>query len=152
MGKKKSGVCAVVFVLVLASGSLLRAKVGENTKIYTVFANQGCSCPAGGTPEGLITNEEVLHKLQNECRGVDFIARDITKRGTTIVSVLNELEASKDDFDGVLIIGVSREYKLAFTGLPTIVVYNLFECMNIPFKLYNTGKEQDSIFVGDPEY
>jgi len=152
MGIKKSGVCVVVFVLVLASGSLLRAKVGENTKIYTVFANQGCSCPAGGTPEGLITNEEVMRKLQNECSGVDFIARDITKRGTTIVSVLNELEASKDDLDGVLIIGVSREYKLAFSGLPTIVVYNLFEWMNIPYKLYNTGKEQDSILVGGPEY
>ncbi len=149
---RRSGLCALVFVLVLASGSLLRAKAGENAKIYTIFANQGCSCPAGGTPEGLITNEEVVRKLQNECSGVDFIARDITKRGTTIVSILDELEASKDDLDGVLIIGVSREYKLAFTGLPTIVVYNLFEWMNIPYKLYNTGKEQDSILVGGPEY
>ena len=152
MAMKKSGVWALVCMLVLASGSVLSAKVGENAKIYTVFANQGCSCPAGGMPEGLTTNAEVLHELQNECSGVDFIARDITKRDTTIVSVLNELEAAKDDLDGVLIIGVSREYRLAFTGLPTIVVYNLFEWMNIPYKLYDTGKEQDSILVGGPEY
>jgi len=152
MSMKKFAVWVIVCVLVLASGGLLEGKVGGNTKIYTVFANQGCSCPAGGTPEGLITNEEVLDKLQSKCSGVDFIARDLTKRGTSIGSVLNELEDSKEGLDGVLIIGVSREYKLAFTGLPTIVVYNLFEWMNIPYKLYNTGKEQESILVGGPEY
>jgi len=152
MDMTKCGVRILACMLVLASESLLRAKVGENTKIYTVFVNQGCSCPAGGTPEGLITNAEVLHKLQNECSGIDFIARDLTKQSMTVASVLSELEASKDDLDGVLIIGVSREYKLAFTGLPTIVVYNLFEWMNIPYKLYQTGKEQDSILVGGPEY
>ena len=149
---QKVSLCIFISLLVLTGECFVQAKIGENTKIYTVFANQGCSCPAGGAPEDLITNEEVLHKLQNECSGVDFVARDITKRGTTIVSALNELEASKDDLDGVLIIGASREYKLAFTGLPTIVVYNLFEWMNIPYKLYNTGKEQDSILVGGPEY
>jgi len=153
MDIKKSGVYALVFVLVLASSSLVQAKKGENTKIYTVFVNQGCSCPAGGTPEGLITNEEVLHRLQSECSGVDFIARDLTKRGTSIGSVLSELEASKGDLDGALILGAlgNREYKLAFTGLPTICVYNLFEWMNIPYKLYSTGKE-NSIKVGGPEY
>ena len=153
MGIKKSGVCALVCVLVLAGTSLLQAKVGENTKIYTVFANQGCSCPAGGTPEGLITNEEVLRKLQSQCSGIDFIARDTTKRDVTISTVLSELEGSKEGLDGVLILGSlgNKEYKLAFTGLPTICVYSLFEWMNIPYKLYATGKE-NSIKVGGPEY
>jgi hypothetical protein len=149
---KGPGLCALVCVLVLASGSLLWANEEENTKIYTVFANQGCSCPAGGTPEGLITNEELLHKLQDECPGIDFITRDLTKRGITTEALLNELGALKYDLDGVLIIGVSREYGLAFTGLPTIVVYNLFEWMNMPYKLYDTGKEPDSILVGGPAY
>ena len=58
MGIKKS--VAIVCVLVLASSGILEAKKGENTKIYTIFVNQGCSCPAGGTPEGLTKNEEVL--------------------------------------------------------------------------------------------
>jgi len=153
MGMKKSKVLILACVLVLASGSLLEGKVGENTKIYIVFVNQGCSCPAGGTPEGLTTNEEVLHKLQDKCSGVDFIARDITKRDISIGAVLNELEDSKKSLDGVLIFGAlgNREYKLAFTGLPTICIYSLFEWMNIPYKLYDTGKE-DSIKVGGPEY
>jgi len=153
MGMKKSGVRILTCVLVLASGSLLEGKVGENTKIYVVFVNQGCSCPAGGAPEGLITNEEVLHKLQDKCSGVDFIARDITKRDINIGAVLNELEGSKEGLDGVLILGAlgNREYRLAFTGLPTICVYSLFEWMNIPYKLYDTGKES-SIKVGGPEY
>lgn len=150
---KKSGVWGLVSMLVLASGSLLQAKVVENTKIYTVFLNQGCSCPAGGAPEGLITNEEVLHELQGKCSGVDFIARDITKRDISIGAVVNELEISKEGLDGVLIIGAlgNKDYTLAFTGLPTICVYNLFEWMNIPYKLYSTGKE-NSIKVGGPEY
>ncbi len=152
MSMKKSVLWVLVCVLVFPGASLLEAKVAENTKIYTIFVNQGCSCPAGGKPKGLITNEEVLHKLQNECSEIDFVARDLTKPGTSIESILEELEGSKDDLDGVLIIGVSREYKLAFTGLPTIVVYNLFEWMNIPYKLYYTGKEPDRILVGGPEY
>jgi len=153
MGFKKPGTWILVCGLVLAGGSLLQAKEAKNTKIYTVFVNQGCSCPAGGTPEGLITNEEVLRKLQAKCSRVDFIARDITKRDISIGAVLNELEASKEALDGVLIFGAlgNREYELAFTGLPTICVYSLFEWMNIPYKLYDTGKES-SIKVGGPEY
>ena len=143
----------IVCVLVLASSGLLEAKKGENTKIYTVFVNQGCSCPAGGTPEGLTTNEEVLHKLQSECRGIDFIARDLTKPDTRLKAVLNELEGPREGLDGVLILGAlgNREYKLAFTGLPTVCVYNLFEWMNVPYKLYYTEKE-NSIKTGGGEY
>jgi len=150
---KESAVWVLLCVLMLASGSALQAEVGENTKIYTVFVSRGCTCPAGGTAQGLITNEEVLHKLQSRCSGVHFIARDITKRDITIRTVLNELEGSKEGLDGVLIVGAlgNREYKLAFSGLPTICVYNLFEWMNIPYKLYSTGKE-NSIKVGGPQY
>ena len=151
MGIKKSA--TIVCVLVLASSGLLEAKQGGNTKIYTVFVNQGCSCPAGGTPKGLTTNEEVLHKLKSECSGIDFIARDLTKPDTGLKTVLDELEVPKEGLDGVLILGAlgNREYKLAFTGLPTICVYNLFEWMNIPYKLYNTEKE-NSIKTGGGEY
>jgi len=72
--------------------------------------------------------------------------------GTSYEAVLNELEDLKEGLDGVLIIGTTREYRLAFTGLPTIFVYNLFEWMNVPYKLFNTGKEEDSILVGGPEH
>ena len=139
---KKSGLLLLVWVL--ASKSLLYANTDENTKIYTVFVSRGYG-GAGEAPESIITNEELLDELQNECKGIDFIVKDTT-------AALKELERSREGVDGVLIIGTSREYKLAFTGLPTIIVYNLFEWMNVPYKLYNTGKEQDSILVGGPKY
>jgi hypothetical protein len=123
----------------------------ENTRIYTIFASSGYG-GAGEAPESLITNEDLLHRLQSECSGIDFIARDITKTDTSLEEAYSELESSKERLDGVLIIGTSREYRLAFTGLPTIVVYNLFEWMNIPYKLFNTGKQEDSIPVGGPDY
>jgi len=125
--------------------------MNENTRIYTIFVSSGYG-GAGGAPESLTTNEELLRKLKNECDEIDFIARDITKAGTSLEEVYGELESSREDLDGVLIVGTSREYKLAFTGLPTIVVYNLFEFMNVPYKLYFTGKEEDNILVGGSEY
>ena len=152
MTTKRSRVWVLTCLLVLIGGHVVHAKVRENAKIYTVFANKGCSCPAGGTPEGLVTNDQVLEQLQSRCPGVDFISRDLTKAGTSLESILDELENSKQDLDGVLIIGVSREYRLALTGLPTIVVYNLWEWMNVPYKLYQTGKEEDSVLVGGVEH
>jgi len=145
MDMKKTWLWLLVGVLVLTSGSLLYAKTGENTKIYTVFVSRGYG-GAGGAPESFITNEEVLHKLQSECKGIDFIVKDTA-------AVLRELERSREGVDGVLIFGSlgNRDYRIAFTGLPTICVYNLFEWMNVPYKLYSTGKE-NSIKVGGPEY
>ena len=125
--------------------------MNENARIYTIFVSSGYG-GAGEAPKSLLTNEDLLHKLQSECNEVDFITRDITERDTSIEEVYSELESSKEDIDGVLIIGTSREYRLAFTGLPTIVVYNLFEWMNIPYKLFNEGFEEDSILVGGPNY
>lgn len=150
---QKLGLCILAPLLVLTSGRLVHADVGTKARIYTVFVNQGCSCPAGGTPEGLTTNEELLSELQSKCTGVHFIARDITKRDVTMPAVLKELEDSKEGLDGVLIFGAlgNREYKLAFTGLPTICVYNLFEWMNVPYTLYTTG-EENSIKTGGPRY
>ncbi len=152
MTTKKACLWTLVFVLALANSSLLQAQEAQGARIYTVFVSPGCSCPAGGLAKGLTTNDELLHKLRSECSGVDFVARDIMKRGTTYDGLLKELEDLKEGLDGVLIIGTTREYRLAFTGLPTISVYNLFEWMNVPYKLFDTGKEEDSILVGGPEH
>ncbi|HCC70469.1 MAG TPA: hypothetical protein DEQ09_04870 [Bacteroidales bacterium] len=123
----------------------------ENTKIYTVFLSQGYVGP-GGSAKNPLTNNELLDKLQKECDGIDFIVRDMTDPGTTNESVLIDLVASKDNIDGVLIIGTLSDYKLAFSGLPTIVVYNLWEWDKNPYKLFATGKEEDCVMVGGPEY
>ncbi len=123
----------------------------ENTKIYTVFLSQGYVGP-GGSAKNPITNTELLNKLQSECPGIDFIVRDITETDISHESVLNELENSKGNTDGVLIIGTLSDYKLAFTGLPTIIVYNLWEWDKSPYKLFATGKEEECVLVGGPEY
>ena len=85
MGKRKNmysqkvNLCIFVSLLALSGERFVQAAIGENTKIYTVFVNQGCSCPAGGTPEGLTTNDQILGKLQSKCSAVHFIARDLKK-------------------------------------------------------------------------
>ena len=69
--------------------------------------------------------------------------RDISKGKLDISSVLNELGNLQEEPDGVLIFGTNtrKDYPLALTGLPTIVVYNLFEFMHIPYELfYEKGK------------
>ncbi len=125
--------------------------VNRDTQIYTVFDTKGCGC-AGGSPERLVTNDELLRKLQAACKGVTFVVRDVTKPDTTLDSALRDLQSLKESLDGVLIIGTCREYRLAFSGLPTIVVYNVHEFMNVPYKLFYTGKEEDRVLVGGPKY
>ena len=120
-------------------------------RIYCVFTSPGY-VGAGNVPDTLLTNEDLLRQLQEECADVEFVARDMTKGDVSPESVSSELKDRKQDLDGVLIVGASRDYSLAFSGLPTIVAYNLFEWMIIPYKLYASQEEPDSILVGGPEY
>ncbi len=137
---------------------LPKRKMAEKTVIYTVFLSRGYA--GAGTlpePEAFMSNQELLEKLKNECNGVKFIAKDVTGGGTNPASVAKELEKCKKDLDGVLLVsfglgGRARDYRLAFSGLPTIVVYNLFEFMNIPYKLFGTGQEEESILEGGLGY
>jgi len=173
MFMKKAGILVFMSILFLASGCSHQEQEenvekenrkiydtkpfetwGENAKVYLLFLDRGYRL-LGGELKSFETNEEVLHKLQNECSGIDFIVRDLNlrKKDITTESVLTELEGSKDGLDGVIIFGTPRPYKLAFTGLPTIVVYNLWEDFSeFPYKLFITGKEEDSILVGGPDY
>lgn len=122
-----------------------------NTRIYTVFLSQGYVGP-GGSAINPLTNNDLLKKIQSEFDNIDFIKRDLTESGLSLESAFEELENSKDSFDGVLIIGTLNDYRLAFTGLPTIVVYNLWEWDKNPYKLFATGKEEDCVLTGGPEY
>jgi len=125
----------------------------NDIRIFTVFATSGFG-GAGAPPKTLITNEELLRQLQEQCPDVAFLARDLYQRGAE--AVLNELEDLKETLDGVLVIGVTRHYEFFFAGLPTVVVYNLFEFMNLPYELFRErGKiltaTLDRIGVSSPE-
>jgi hypothetical protein len=124
----------------------------ENTKIYTVFLSRGHGHGSVFTSTNPLTNDELLNKLQDKCDGIDFIVRDLTKGNISRGSLYSELSDLKESLDGILIIGVLKDYRIAFTGLPTIVVYNLWEWDSMPWKLFHTGEEKDCILVGGPEY
>lgn len=128
----------------------------ENTRIYTIFMDRGGYLGGGEAlleSESFTTNEKLLQNLRSTCSEIEFIARDLTKSDMSVEQVYDELESTKETIDGVLIIGdISGEYRLAFTGLPTITVYNLFASLHTPYKLYATGEEPESIWTGDPEY
>ena len=155
MNTKLNSLIIIIFFVSTTCNYATEKVIGyKNTKIYTVFMSPGGHFGTGGAPESLTTNQELLLQIQTECNGIDFIARDITNPDISIENVYHELDSLKEDIDGVLIIGeLHGEYKLAFTGLPTIYVYNLFDWMNVPYKLFTTGdEEEESILVGDTEY
>jgi len=128
----------------------------EMAKIYTVFTDHGTYL-GGGTnlleAETFTTNEKLLNKLKAACPEIEFVARDLTDSEISVPKIYEELENSKETLDGVLIIGdMHGEYKMAFTGLPTITVYNLFASLHTPYKLYVTGEEPQSVWEGNPVY
>ena len=146
--------------MTILTSSILFAQ-SRNTRIFTVFTSGGCGCTgSGGAPETFTTHAEVLNKLQQECKGVDFIDWNVTPPANLSIAILleaayNEIMSKKDSLDGVLIIGrISGDYRLAFTGLPTIVVYNLFEFMDgQPYHLFATGKvPEESILKRGTDY
>ena len=132
----------LMFILsLILSSSLVLFAQNRNTRIFTIFTSGGCGCTgSGGPPEVFTTHEEVLDELHQACKRVDFIEFE-----GTITDAYKEVESNKDSYDGVLIVGrIDGDYRLAFTGLPTIVVYNLFEFQSgHHYHIFATGKVKD---------
>ena len=107
----------------------------ENAKIYAVFAAGAVQHFESDvlTP---LENEQLVRELQDECGGVEFTVRDVSKPGTTLDAVCDEIEAQKREFDGVVIFGGLNQYRLALTGLPTIAVYNFPGFSHFPYALF----------------
>jgi hypothetical protein len=123
---------------------------GTNTRIFTLFTSHGCGCTgSGGAPETFTSNEQVISNLRQACEGVDFELWEGTRDAG-----YNEIQQRPDAYDGVLIIGgLDGDYRLAFTGLPTIAVYNLWEFMNQPWDLFATGEmPENPVLTGGHDY
>ncbi|MBN2127943.1 MAG: twin-arginine translocation signal domain-containing protein [Sedimentisphaerales bacterium] len=103
-------------------------------KIFTVF---GQTNPSGDDTSVVATSDaDLLARLQENCPGIEFVARDLKKAGA-LESILNEMRALKaQDYDGVLLFGAPRHYGLTETGLPTLLVYSIHDFMNIPYTLF----------------
>ncbi|MCF7855075.1 MAG: hypothetical protein K9N51_09780 [Candidatus Pacebacteria bacterium] len=117
------------------------------SRIFTVFTSPGHGSP-GAAPESLLTNDQLLDKLSADCGKLEFIVRDLSAPGQSAEAVVEELQDIAEDFSGVLVVGPVRNYALALNGLPTIVVYNLFEFMNAPYNLFRLGEEKNSVLTG----
>ena len=141
-----------ILALIMFSALVIFAQNG-NTRLFTIFTSGGCGCTgSGGAPELFTTHEEVIDELYQTCNGIDFIEFE-----GTITDAYNDVESNKDSYDGVLIIGrIDNDYRLAFTGLPTIVVYNLWEFQSgHHYHIFATGKVKDdekNILEGGTNY
>ncbi len=144
---------ASLFILLIAFPVVFAMSQNTNTRLFTIFTSGGCGCTgSGGAPETFTTHDEVLDQLQKSCIGIDFIEFE-----GTITDAYNEVSGNRDSYDGVLIIGrVDSDYRLAFTGLPTIVVYNLWEFQSgHHYHIFNTGEvkvEGKNILEGGTNY
>ena len=83
-----------------------------------------------------MTHDQIIRRLEEDCPGVEFVVRDLT-RGATLPAVLNEVKDLKPpQYDGVLIYGWPRDYDLLRTGLPAIQVSIVNDFQNTPFPLF----------------
>jgi hypothetical protein len=110
----------------------------HRAKIYTVYF--GIAPSQDDTDLKPTTNAEITRRLQQECDGVDFVVRDLT-RDARLEAVLNEArDLKKSDYDGVIIYGWPRDYALLRTGLPTINVAVINDFMNTPYPLFKKNR------------
>lgn len=142
----------LLFLTLIALSAAIALPQTGKTKIFTIFTSAGCGCTgSGGAPQNFTTHEEVLSGLQKACGKVDFLKWEGTYN-EAYIEVMN----NKERYNGVLIVGrISGDYRLAFTGLPTIVVYNLFEFMDgQPYHLFATGRTDDesNVLKGGTDY
>jgi len=129
----------------------------RKTKIYAVFFTPGydpqylyykrsIKKPDGTrVPKALLSNEDLLNRLKKECSEVEFIVREEPTPWSAqgvIDEITREIARQRDVLDGVLIFGTGGARALAPTGLPTIVVQNLFTLEWAPYEsLMEKGKK-----------
>ena len=140
--------------------------MSRRTRVYVLFAtvgydsvrlhvNRSVLTPGGKrVPKTFVSNEDVLANLQAALPEVEFTARTVEYASPGRQRLLGEIQQFKDSIDGIVLVGgsVVRMQGLdevggqpfAFTGLPTIVVDNLFKLQPMPYK---TCKEKGKVIL-----
>ena len=140
-----------LFLVLIAFTTVFAFAQSVTSKVFTIFTSAGCGCNgSGGPPKTFTTHEQVVSALQKACSGVDFIVWQGTRS-----AAYDEIQKNKGNYDGMLIIGeMGGDFRLAFTGLPTIVVLNLWEFPSgHPWNLFATGKvPEGSLLEGGTDY
>ncbi len=96
-------------------------------------------------PKHFVCNEDVFAGLEQALPGVEFVRRDLHGTPDGYQRLLGEIQQFKDSIDGIVLvegvavrhqgIGGPAQQPLAFTGLPTIYVDNLFKLQPMPYKV-----------------
>lgn len=129
----------------------------ERATVYVVFCSIGYDTarlhvnrsvlqPDGTRiPKNFVSNDDVLGKLQTALPEVEFVRRDLHGSPDGYQRLLGEIQQFKDNIDGIVLVGgaVIRfqgiggvgQQPLAFTGLPTIYVDNLFKLQPMPYRV-----------------
>jgi hypothetical protein len=110
----------------------------SKAKFYTIFFR---TAPSTDDTHLLpMSNDELLRQLKRDCSGVDFTVRDLSKSGK-LENVLNEIEdLQRLNYDGVIVYGWPRDYKVLKSGLPTINICIVNDFLNNPIKIYQENK------------
>ena len=124
--QKNSKLVVITIIGILAS-MLLSASVraNEKTKIYTVFNSgriTGASYSIYHPNVEIIENKEVLEKLKEKCKEVEFIGGN---QLTEEEKIIDSIKAQKEKIDGLLCFG-SPPDKLISIGLPIVAVFRLW--------------------------
>ncbi len=96
-------------------------------------------------PRHFVSNDDVQAKLEGALPEVEFVRRDLRGTPDGYDRLLGEIRQFKDDIDGIVLVGgavirfqgvdAPGQQPLAFTGLPTIYVDNLFKLQPMPYKV-----------------
>ena len=120
---------------------MFKKKTG-NTKIYVVFSSPGI--PVGFKlyrkyhPDIKVPkNSEILERIKDECKGIEFIGETEPVKAEKIVS---DIKDQKEDLDGILYFGAPPD-ELISIGLPMVAVERPLEaCSTMPFHAYKESR------------
>jgi hypothetical protein len=96
-------------------------------------------------PKQFVSNEDVFEGLAQALPEVKFVKRDLVGSPEGFQRLLGEIQQFKDEIDGIVLVGGAviryqgidgpAQQPLAFTGLPTVYVDNLFKLQPMPYKV-----------------
>jgi hypothetical protein len=114
----------IVIFMFIAGNVIAQSGIQDKkTRIYTVFTsgvNIGAQYSNYHPDVELIQNKEVLEKLKEKCKGIEFIGENHPSK-----EAVKNIMAQEDKIDGVLCLGTPPDGLLSI-GLPTIAVFRLW--------------------------
>ncbi|MBD3293542.1 MAG: hypothetical protein GF393_11505, partial [Armatimonadia bacterium] len=138
------------------------------TRIYVIFCTVGYDTQrlhvnrsvltddGRRIPRDFVSNDDVFAKLEAALPDVEFVRRDLHGTPDGYQRLLGEIQQFKDSIDGIVLVGGAAirfqgidgpgQQPLAFTGLPTIYVDNLFKLQPMP---YRACREQGKVLFAE---